>query len=1369
MSIDTSFPLCSDPLVVPSPKAPKKIQDLWTLHGHPHSERYSDPKLVSLAALIRHDGVVYNGQKAILYPVNSEANSPYGCMTWDEFDDVTETLALLYARQLEKDLELGNATQKQPTIGLLGKGRTLEYFCTQLALQKLGVRVLLLAESNATVALHYLLETCDASAVIVDSENAGVDTNGIRKITLIEQLPHTQKTEQVEVDALKFQDFGDVWERHTFIIHSSGSTGMPKPIVHTNRSMMLIARMYRLFQEFEVVNWFLLFPLYHIAGVSIAFSGLPNGQVLSFPPLQGPMATSAIFQSWKTLASLGYPVDCIHCPPTLIENFYEHILDSDGDFSPLTSMKVLQPGGAALPEKMIKILTDKGVNIKSTYGTTEIGPPLRTIPHSRDNPHCYRFRNLYPDNPLVHMEKVGEGLYECVIYKGFQLAANIFDDLPEGQPYRTNDLFREDPPHSGYYILQGRKDDILVHSNGENTSAGPLQIDIQTSSKSIHKVVALGHSRPCVSLLVELGELYDPVDQATREEVFKVVEEVNKKFPSHSRVMSSMIYFLPKGSTLPITPKGNVRRKEAEKIYESEIAALYENLEGSTSDLPSLVSDEGLTEYVRSLFVSLANVPSEAVKDWTSLHELGINSRLALCLRSSLSRFLGQKISLNTIFENPTVSKLVAALTVKSKQQEPTKISQSEIIDRMISRLEAEFLNWPSQEQTAYSPRQKEIVLLTGASGSLGTSLIQSLSSKEDVSHVYALIRGPNQTSKLSSALQRRGIDPSIVDSQGKVTALNFCMQDPLLGLDIESYYKLATSVTVVMHNAWKLNFNQTVEDFENDCIRSTMNLLRFCCTGIRKKFVFTSSISACMGRGAPPSIPETPIGPDPTIALSTGYAQSKYIIERLTQKASSVLNIPVTILRVGQLCGSTATGQWNSDEMWPILFASSVHPAINALPALKMKIVDWVPVNAAARVISDVVFQQAEEVDLGKDIYNVHNIANPNPLPWSDLLDILNKSNLSSSSPQNHPLPVIPLSEWLQRHNNTTSELEIPALRLLPSFEGLLQDEEDGEQDRMFETSKTEKISAALTETGPVCHEWVEKWIGRWKEERFSIIKSYSEVVNLEDFTNAYFKLENFGDAAVWKHVCKNLMQGPWKEKVQRKCVYGKDMQRSKTCVVYGFEDWIDLARKLRQLGPEKVQVLQLHSTYRTLQPALRIEAPATLEGEENDEGREHEEFSETDAPQPKRRRIDTGSVPDAQAHTLSNTAMSDHIPHHMPAPHFPSTSLPDSGLSLVQLPTQRPVTQILENSDTETLIESFKSYLKQKTLKGNWQNIEEALDIMIRHKLEPSQLDDLTMDQLGFIHMPLGSYLKIKAEVWKWKIAYRQQYSATLSRMSK
>jgi acyl-coenzyme A synthetase/AMP-(fatty) acid ligase len=118
-----------------------------------------------------------------------------------------------------------------------------------------------LAESNPTNALHHLLDSCDVSVVITDSKNAKVGMQQVHKINVAETLPRDATTSSAKVDSVKFQDFVDVWERHTFIIHSSGSTGLPKPIIHTNRNTMPIARLYRLFQDFEIKNCFLLFPL----------------------------------------------------------------------------------------------------------------------------------------------------------------------------------------------------------------------------------------------------------------------------------------------------------------------------------------------------------------------------------------------------------------------------------------------------------------------------------------------------------------------------------------------------------------------------------------------------------------------------------------------------------------------------------------------------------------------------------------------------------------------------------------------------------------------------------------------------------------------------------------------------------------------------------------------------------------------------------------------------------------------------------------------------------------------------------------------------------------------------------------------------
>lgn len=509
---------------------------------------------------------------------------------------------------------------------------------------------------------------------------------------------------------------------------------------------------------------------------------------------------------------MGYPVDCLHCAPTTIENMYEYITDHDGDFTPLVNLKILQPGGAALSDRIIEVLVSRGVNVKSTYGSTEIGPVARSLP-SRTCPGTYAFRNLYPDSPFIKWEEVGENSYECVVYKGFELAAELWDGKPENEAYRSNDLFVQDPPNSGFFVLKGRLDDMIIHTNGENTSAGPLQLDIQTSSRIINKVLVLGHSRPCTSLLVEVHPEHDPTSQSIRDGVWETVQRVNSQYPKHSQV--ALIHILSRGQSLPVTPKGNVKRREAEQTYAQDIERLYSQ--------PATLSQSSrsLPDFLRDVLSSLTSIEPSAIQDWTTFYDLGIDSRLALSIRKSLSSYLNQSVSIGVIFENPTISKLVTLFAKSPALKMSIADSIFQTTNCIISKLESDMAGWPRQTIRNQPDSGLETVLLTGASGSLGTALLQELSASKKVVKIYALIRGPHQAEKLRSSFVSRGLDPTVLAVGRKVEVLNFSMKDPLLGLDIETYYKMAKCVTIVVANAWKMDFNLGVEDFVDDCIMS--------------------------------------------------------------------------------------------------------------------------------------------------------------------------------------------------------------------------------------------------------------------------------------------------------------------------------------------------------------------------------------------------------------------------------------------------------------------------------------------------------------------------------------------------------------------
>lgn len=211
--------------------------------------------------------------------------------------------------------------------------------------------------------------------------------------------------------------------------------------------------------------------------------------------------------------------------------------------------------------------------------------------------------------------------------------------------------------------------------------------------------------------------------------------------------------------------------------------------------------------------------------------------------------------------------------------------------------------------------------------------------------------------------------------------------------------------------------------------------------------------------------VPELPLGDDPTVAMTTGYAQSKYIIERVTQAAAS-LSIPIRLLRVGQLCGSTTSGLWNTSEMWPIMFSTSAF--LEALPLLPSKTVDWIPVNIAAQVISDILFHSSAPK------YSVHNIVNPTPISWEALVEILQETLA---------LQTVGMRAWVEKLQELGQEKEVVGMKLLDIFEGMAGDETPS---KIFATEETCKISKTLSECPPVKAWWIKCYVEQWRTSGF-------------------------------------------------------------------------------------------------------------------------------------------------------------------------------------------------------------------------------------------------------------------------------------------
>ena len=139
-------------------------------------------------------------------------------------------------------------------------------------------------------------------------------------------------------------------------------------------------------------------------------------------------------------------------------------------------------------------------------------------------------------------------------------------------------------------------------------------------------------------------------------------------------------------------------------------------------------------------------------------------------------------------------------------------------------------------------------------------------------------------------------------------------------------------SVSVIIHVAWRLNFNLGVNAFESS-IRSTRALVDFACQTQHRgtlRFLFTSSIASAASWDAANHrpVPEELID-DPSVCVQGGgYGQGKYVAERVL--AASGLEF--SSVRVGQVCGGKPRGAWATTDWFPILVKTSI--ALGALPS---------------------------------------------------------------------------------------------------------------------------------------------------------------------------------------------------------------------------------------------------------------------------------------------------------------------------------------------------------------------------------------------------------------------------------------------------
>ncbi|KAK4122076.1 ketoacyl-synt-domain-containing protein [Parathielavia appendiculata] len=375
----------------------------------------------------------------------------------------------------------------------------------------------------------------------------------------------------------------------------------------------------------------------------------------------------------------------------------------------------------------------------------------------------------------------------------------------------------------------------------------------------------------------------------------------------------------------------------------------------------------------------------------------------------------------------------------------------------------------------------EKVVLVTGASGSLGSNLVYHLAQLPDVKTVVCL----NRENKLEpylrqqKAMREKGIRfPESLMS--KLLVLQTDSSKAMLGLSKSQYEGLAKTVTHLIHNAWPMSAKRPLAGFESQ-FQTMRNLIDLACDAASQRpesFLFSFQMVSSIGvvghyglgnwdgKGKT-VVPESRVDIDSV--LPNGYGDAKWACERMLDETLHRYpsRFRTMAVRLGQIAGSMTSGYWNPMEHFGFLVKSS--QTLNALPDVDGTAY-WTPVNQVAAVLSDLVLNPNTP-----NPYPVYHIENPVGQPWRKLnailADALGIPNL------------IPFGEWVERVRTAPAKNN-PAATLLEFLDsnylrmscgGLVLDVKHS-----LEHSKT------LRAVGPVSEEVVRKYIHIWREIGF-------------------------------------------------------------------------------------------------------------------------------------------------------------------------------------------------------------------------------------------------------------------------------------------
>ncbi|KAJ5729723.1 NRPS-like enzyme [Penicillium malachiteum] len=939
--------------------------------------------------------------------------------------------------------ELSNLTENH-VIAILGPSN-LDYIVSLFALSRMGYSILLLSTRLSTEAYANLLALTNCTNIVYAPSNKKaveqlVEHSPASTFLISEFVNYSKEQPVIASQARGTLEASHRW---AFIIHSSGSTGLPKPIFQTHGACI---SNYSTSKGYRAL---LTLPLFHNHGLSTFFRSLFKRKRICIYNANLPLTGKNIIETMKVTAP-----ESFHGVPYVLKLLSE----TDEGINELAKCEQVLFGGSSCPDTLGDLLVNAGVRLISHYGATELGQLMTSARGPEDKAWNY-LRPLEKVKPFLKWKLHENDSYECVVLDGLQSkVASNSDDPPKS--FHSRDTFLKHPSIPDAWKYLGRIDDRITLVNGEKVLPVPIEHRIRQNI-FVKDNLVFGVSKPLPGLIVVPSiESESLSSEVILDRIWLDIAAANQNAEAFSQISRNMVIILDHGCSYPMTDKGTMIRNRCYVEFNDLIEAAYARLENGdcNNEHRRVLELPQLKDFVLNVFRKDLGFPNISMD--SDLFEAGVDSLQAIKARGILQSEIdigASSLAHNVVFDCGTVERLAMHLHALRTGEGSASVTEDELqaMSQMITQYST-FLNRPPSDR---------VVILTGTTGSLGVYILSKLLQdplRIRSRAVESILKSPPHRERVIAAF------PSILGQED-------------LGLPSATIDELRSSLTHVVHAAWAVNFTLGVRSFEQQHIKGIQKMINLCLSSRKSspaEFYFCSSISAAAATPLPANIAEGPI-PELEHAQNMGYARSKLVAERIVHAAAKNTGMVAKVLRIGQIVGDTTTGYWNPTEAIPLMLQNA--KTLRALPALD-ETPSWLPVDVVANAVLELtgIFPNEKAKSFAHDPNVVYHLQNSTTFRWTeDLLPALQRAGLQ--------FEILHKREWVQRLRESEQDpLRNPTIKLLDFFTDKYDNDAPGRSGLSFAMEKTESASPSLSggveliDAGLI-KRFVDSWASRW------------------------------------------------------------------------------------------------------------------------------------------------------------------------------------------------------------------------------------------------------------------------------------------------